>query len=123
MHRPSSGSAAVLVGLSVLLVQGCTHPQMISLTELESLKCRWHEPKVSMWYYVGTRDGFHHFHHHDLGRDEQDFRISQAELSWQPTFPVTRDREKWRRLDWGVHELGTERGCQRVTRPVASVAK
>jgi hypothetical protein len=123
MPRGSSAPAASLVGVCVLLVLGCTHPQLISLTELERLKCRWHEPKVSMWYYVGTREGFHHFRHDDLGNDEKDFRISQAELSWQSTFPLTKDREKWRRLKWGVSERGTDRECQRVTTAVPRSAK
>jgi hypothetical protein len=123
MPRHSSGLAAPMVGLGALLVLGCTHPQMVNLTELESLKCRWNEPKVSTWYYVGTRDGFHYFHHHDLGKHEKDFRISQAELSWQPTFPLTGDRKKWQPLNWGVYERGTNRECQSITTAVQGGSK
>jgi hypothetical protein len=115
MPRHCLGHAACLVGLAALLVLGCTHPKVVGLAELESLKCRWHEPKVSMWYYAGTREGFHHFYHYDLGKDEKSFRISQTELSWQPTFPLTRDRKKWRSLDWGVHERMADGECHRIT--------
>jgi len=99
-HAP----AVILVGVIGLLVVGCAYPQTVTRADLETLKSRWHEPKVSMWYYVGSRDGFHYFHHDDLGEEEKDFRISQAELSWQVTFPLTRNREKWQPLNWGVHE-------------------
>jgi len=93
-----------LTPVLLLLLVGCTSPQTVSRAELERLKTQWHEPKVSTWYYVGSKDGYHYFHHYDLGRDEKDFRISAAELSWQDTFPLTRHRSDWRRLDCGVNE-------------------
>jgi hypothetical protein len=87
-----------------LLLLGCTSPQTVTRAELEQLKTQRHEPKVSMWYYVGSKDGFHYFHHNDLGGDEKDFRILGTELSWEDTFPLTRHRKSWRRLEWGVYE-------------------
>jgi hypothetical protein len=88
----------------LLLLSGCTGPQTVSRAELERLKTQRHEPKVSMWYYVGSKASFHYFHHDDLGSDQKDFRVSESELSWPDTFPLTRHRSSWRRLDWGVYE-------------------
>jgi|ERR1051325_2576081 hypothetical protein len=90
--------------LPVLLLSGCATPQTVSRAELEHLKTQRREPKVSMWYYVGSRDGFHCFHHDDLGGGQKDFRISETELSWPDTFPLTRHRKSWRALKWGIHE-------------------
>ncbi len=90
--------------LPLLLLLGCASPQTVSRAELDHLKRHWHEPKVSLWYYMGSRDGFHYFHHDDLGGDPKDFRISEAEFFWPDTFPFTGHRSRWRRLDWGVFE-------------------
>jgi hypothetical protein len=87
-----------------VLIAGCANPQTVSHAQLEHLKTQRREPKVSAWYYLGSKDGFHYFHHEDLGSAKKDFRISETELSWQDTFPLTRDRSSWRSLDWGVYE-------------------
>ncbi len=83
-----------------VLLMGCAAPQTVMRRELERLKTHRQEPRVSMWYYVGSRDGFHYFHHDDLGREKKDFRISNIELAWPNTFPLTHRRKSWRRLDW-----------------------
>lgn len=93
----------------VLAIVGCTTPQTVNRAELERLKIHWHEPKVSVWYYVGSKNGFHYFHHDDLGGGQKNFRISEAELSWQHTFPRTRWRWRWQALGWGVYELRREK--------------
>ena len=85
----------------LLFLLGCASTQAVSRAELERLKSYRHEPKVSLWYYVGSKDGFHYFHHDDLGNDQKDFRISESELSWQNTFSYTQHRKSWRPLDWG----------------------
>lgn len=90
--------------LPLLLLLGCASPQTVSRAELDDLKRHWQEPKVSAWYYMGSRDGFHYFHHDDLGGGPKDFRISEAELAWADPFAFTRRRDHWRSLDWGVYE-------------------
>ena len=50
------------------------------------------------------KDGFHYFRHYDLGSEKKYFRISDAELSWEATFPLTHYRKDWRALNWGVYE-------------------
>jgi len=87
-----------------LLLVGCAWPRTVTRGELDQLKPHHREPKVSMWYYTGTKDGYHYFHHDDLGWDKKDFRIAASELSWTNTYARTRNRNKWRRLDWGLHE-------------------
>jgi hypothetical protein len=84
-----------------LLLVGCVQAKTVTRTELDQLKLQRHEPKVSMWYYTGSKDGYHYFHHDDLGEGEKEFRIADNELSWTNTFPFTHDRSKWTQLDWG----------------------
>ena len=97
-----------LIIACLIHVSGCASHHTVTRTELEQLKGRWNEPKVSAWYYTGSEDGYHYFHHDDLGNDPRDVRISELELLWRDAFPLTRDRRRWRALDWGVHERRTE---------------
>jgi hypothetical protein len=90
-----------LILILPLLLLGCAQPKTVNGTELEGLKLHRQEPKVSMWYYTGSKDGYHYFHHDDLGQDTKSFRVAATELSWTNTFPLTHDRNKWRQLDWG----------------------
>jgi len=93
-----------LVLMLPLLLMGCAHPQTVTRAELEHLKAHRQEPKVSMWYYTGTKDGYHYFHHDDLGHDKKDVRVPANELAWTNTFPRTHISSRWRQLDWGVYE-------------------
>ncbi len=92
-----------LIFLVPLLLLGCVQPQVVTRAELDQLKTNRHEPKVSMWYYTGTKAGYHYFHHDDLGGDKKDFRIAASELSWTNTFQRTQNRNNWRQLDWGLY--------------------
>src|SRR5690242_6154003 len=85
-------------------LSGCSTAQTVNRAEFEQLKAHWHEPKVTVWYYMGSKDGFHYFHHDDLGKEPKDFRISDAELPWDNQFPLTGRRSKWRSLLWGPYE-------------------
>lgn len=105
--------------LPLLLLLGCAKPQTVDRAELDCLKQVWHEPKTSMWYYMGSRDGFHYFHHDDLGAGQKDFRISDAEMSWPDTFPLTRKRVNWQPLDWGM--VGHMK--RDISRPAAPVTE
>lgn len=60
----------------------------------------WKEPKVAIWYYVGTKEEFHHFLFRDLDGDKL-YRIKVNELEMKPTFPVTKDQKKWQVMPWG----------------------
>ena len=109
-RRANSGGYPVMLRnvaaiIPVLVLLGCASSQTVSRVQFERLKTQRQEPKVSAWYYVGSKDAYHYFHHYDLGDDQKDFRISEAELPWQDTFPVTWRRSHWRALDWGVPRL------------------
>lgn len=93
-------TAAILV-VSVLL-SGCNKPQTVTKTELDKAKAEWQEPKISIWYYVGTKDASHHYLHRDLPGDKL-YRVSERELNQENPFPVTRDQKKWKVMPWGVH--------------------
>ena len=90
----------MLILILPLLVFGCAQPRIVNRLELDELKSHRHEPKMSMWYYTGSKDGYHYFHHDDLGQGAKDFRVSASELSCTNTFPLTHNRNKWRQLDW-----------------------
>jgi Na+-transporting NADH:ubiquinone oxidoreductase subunit NqrF len=90
-----------LIFILPLLLVGCAQPKTLTRTELDQLKSQRQEPKVSMWYYRGSKEGYLYFHHDDLGADQEDFRVAETELAWTNTFPMTHDRNKWRQLDWG----------------------
>ena len=85
-------------------VCGCNDKvQTVAPIELEGLKLHYQEPKLSTWYYMGTKDGYHYFAHQDLPR-EQYYRVAEASLRWQSPAPYTTDRVKWVQLAWGVHD-------------------
>ena len=90
-----------LILLLPLLIAGCAQPKTITRADLDGLKAHRQEPKVNMWYYTGSKDAYHYFHHDDLGDAPKDFRVAESELSWTNTFHMTHDRKKWRQLDWG----------------------
>ena len=92
------------VGL-VMVCAGCKDVPIMTGGELERLKAQWKEPKVSIWYYVGSKDGYHYFTHVDLG-ETKTYRISDDEQvapRMQDTFPLTSDEKAWRVMYWGVH--------------------
>jgi hypothetical protein len=70
--------------------------------ELERLKAQWKEPKVSIWYYVGSKDNFHYFRHIDVD-GTRTYRVSEAEQNVEKPFPLTSDEKLWRVMYWGVH--------------------
>jgi len=81
---------------------GCEDIRTVKKVELEKAKSEWKEPKVSIWYYVGTKDGYHHFLHQDLN-EQIVYRISEQQFPLKDTFQKTNDRNKWRVMPWGVH--------------------
>lgn len=99
---------ALILTLSLV---GCKKYQTVTNAQLGVAKAEWSEPKVSIWYYVGSKDGYHHYLHHDLPGDHL-YRISETELNQAEQFPVTRNRKKWEVMPWGVHAIkqGTQQG-------------
>ena len=58
----------------LVLAAGCwetgIETQKISVAELDDLKCKWQDPKMSQWFYVGSEVGYHMFLHRDLPGDK-----------------------------------------------------
>src|SRR5579862_3425562 len=46
-----------LILLVPILIAGCAQPKTVTRAELDGLKAHRQEPKVSMWYYTGSKDG------------------------------------------------------------------
>lgn len=95
--------------LIALQVLGCHRQKAITVnrTELEEAKSKWNEPKVSIWYYIGSEDGYHFYLHRDRGGD-MFYRVSEAVLEQKDTFPLTRIKKKWTLMHWGVHKKRNE---------------
>jgi len=86
----------------VVLSTGCKDAPIVTSGELESLKTQWKEPKVSIWYYVGTKDSYHYFRHIDVDGTKT-YRISNTEQKMEDPFPLTSDETSWRIMYWGFH--------------------
>ena len=88
--------------LVVLVVSGCDDAQTVSHAELEKAKSEWQEPKVSTWYYMGSKGGYHYFTLVDLP-EAKVYRIREIEMIRKSRFPLTRNQEKWKLMPWGIH--------------------
>ena len=106
MQRSIILPAILLLGL---FVSGCNDVQTVSKAELERAKAEWQEPKLSMWYYMGSKGRYHYFAHVDLPRTKI-YRIRKIEMFriTKETFPLTRNQKDWQQMPWGIH--GPERG-------------
>jgi hypothetical protein len=94
--------------LLALFVSGCNDVHTVSRAELEKAKSAWQEPKLSTWYYVGTKGQYHYFSHVDLP-ETKIYRIRQTEMFriGKEDFPLTKNQKHWQQMPWGIH--GPER--------------
>jgi hypothetical protein len=88
--------------LSVTLLAGCTATETLTCRALNERSMSWREPKVALWQYQGSHEGFHYFHFVDLplGHRER-YRVPSGEIEMSDPFPLTTDRTRWRSLPWG----------------------
>ncbi len=89
----------ILILFSLLLL-GCQHTSTVSRAEFESLRTHCREPKVSVWYYMGSKDGFNFFRHRDLD-GTRDYRVPEGEMKYPQTFPLTYNQRSWRVVSAG----------------------
>ena len=86
------------------MAAGCWGPrietQVISSKELNILKCKWQEPKLSQWFYIGSEDGYHMFIHRDLPKDKY-YEIKITEITIEFPKIITSDESKWVLMPWG----------------------
>lgn len=86
------------------IILGCQEIRTVTRTELENAKARWTEPKVSIWYYMGTKEDFDYFIHEDIDKTVI-YRIKSNEITLDGRFKFSTNRKNWRFMRWGVHAL------------------
>jgi hypothetical protein len=60
----------------------------------------WKEPKVAIWYYIGSQEGRDFFQHYDLGISEV-YSVATGEIPLPKTFPRTKKQKDWIVMKWG----------------------
>ena len=93
----------VLIGAAfaaLVCLVGCQRASDITKEALLERTRHWKEPKVAIWYYAGSAEGYDYFHYDDLGVSQL-YRVSSGEIALPRTFPHTRDRSRWMVMPWG----------------------
>lgn len=85
-------------------IMSCSQPSTVSKAELIEITKHWKEPKVAIWYYMGTDNKFHYFRFIDLGV-KQDYRVRRDELEIDETYPLTKKQNEWRVMPWGTQAI------------------
>ena len=67
----------------------------------------WKEPKVAIWYYLGSKDNFDYFLFRDLGAEKM-YKVNSNDMKIENTFPLSKDNEQWRVMPWGPHAIKKE---------------
>jgi hypothetical protein len=84
----------------LLTLIGCVSPKAITKDELVKSTRHWKEPKVAIWHYVGSKNGFDYFDYRDLGV-HQVYCVESGQITLPRTFPMTRDERSWIVMPWG----------------------
>jgi hypothetical protein len=100
-----------IIFILLLTVTGCEwlseEFEVITLDELNRLKCEWQEPKVSKWFYIGSEDGYHLFIHRDLPGDKH-YEIKISDFTIDEPMNVSSNEANWVIMPWGP----TDKECQ-----------
>jgi len=94
----------VVVLLACLTLLACEQAQLITKADLMAKTRDWKEPKVAIWYYTGTGNGFDYFLHRDIDITEL-YKVTTNEIDIHEHFHVTKDQIKWVPMPWGPHAL------------------
>ena len=94
----------IIIIILLLTVSGCEwlseEHEVITLDDLDKLKCEWQEPKATRWFYIGSDDGYHTFVHRDLPGDKlYEVKISEFTID-NPTY-VSSNEANWVIMPWG----------------------
>jgi hypothetical protein len=89
--------------LAVSLIS-CSQPSTVSKAELMEITTHWKEPKVAIWYYMGTDNKFHYFRFIDLGT-KQEYRVRRNELQIDETYRLSKKQNEWRVMPWGSQAI------------------
>jgi hypothetical protein len=94
----------IVILTSLIMLLGCNQPLTVSKPELMELSKHWKEPKVAIWYYTGSDEGYHYFKFIDLN-DTKDYRVKREEMKIDSPFPVSKNQKDWRVMPWGPLSL------------------
>lgn len=86
----------------------CSQPTTVSKAELMEITKHWKEPKVAIWYYMGSDNEFHYFRFIDIGV-RQDYRVRRNELEIYETYPLGKKQNECRVMPWGPQARKTNR--------------
>jgi hypothetical protein len=85
---------------AALCVSGCERAADITRDDLLERARHWKEPKVAIWYYIGSKREHDYFRFYDLGVSQL-YRVPSGVITLSGTFPYTGDRTKWIVMPWG----------------------
>ena len=92
----------LILALSMFLC-GCQETREITYQQLMKRTEEWKEPKVAIWYYMGSDDEYNYFYFQDLNIEET-YKVLRDEMHLEHNFPLTKNRKKWKVMPWGVME-------------------
>jgi len=100
---------AVVLASIVGAVSG-TFTKQLSCADLSKRTREWKEPKLAVWSYMGTRDGYENFAAQDrpdgvistlISGNFKFFKVKESEIRLSRRFSLTEEPEKWTMLKWG----------------------
>jgi hypothetical protein len=97
------------------VLAGCERPLDIARDDLLQRATHWKEPKVAIWYYVGSKQQHDYFRFYDLDVS-QIYRVPAGEIALPTTFPYTSDRSKWIVMPWGPAAKRSQSSNQAIQR-------
>ena len=104
----SRGHVSILAIVAItFVVIGCERAADITKADLLEKASHWKEPKVAIWYYIGSKHEHDYFRYYDLGVSQL-YRLPSGDITLPATFPYTTDRSKWIIMPWGPAAKRTE---------------
>jgi len=92
--------AFILFMAMAFFVTGCDEFETVSGPQLMETTKYWKEPKVAIWYYLGSDPDYHYFHFKDLGVSKN-YRVKRGEIVVESVFLFGKNVEKPRVMPWG----------------------
>ena len=74
--------------------------EVITLDDLNRLKCEGQEPKASQWFYIGSEAEYHKFVQSDLPGDKL-YGIKTSEITIDNPMYVSGNKVNWVIMPWG----------------------
>jgi|SRR4030095_12668356 hypothetical protein len=103
------------IASATFCVSGCDRAVDITKDDLLERANHWKEPKVAIWYYIGSKQGHDYFRFYDLGVSQL-YRVASGVITLPETFPYTEDRTKWIVMPWGPAAKRAQSSNQAIQR-------